>query len=188
MIQTREWQTGSDYSEIKELDQVPWYQNKTWHMTSEADIYWLKCKITFLYLLNIIQASCKHFASLTSISVGSCEHRHVSWEHQLLHVFHQQNYTEHRNTDLQLPAKQVFLNESITLPVAEPSDSTSAHGLTGTAAPDMLNTDTVQVQPSSLLLTISCHKERRFPMPRVHPVFMPLGIPLMISVFLLHKR
>lgn len=77
-------------------------------MTSEADIYWLKCKKTFLYLLNIIQASCKHFAPLMSISVDSCEHPHVSWEHQLLHVFHRQSYTKHRNTDLQLLAKQVF--------------------------------------------------------------------------------
>lgn len=73
MIQTREWQTGSDYSEIKELDQVPRYQNKTWHMASETDIYWLKCKKTFLYLLTIIQASCKHFASvsvLAAVSIG----------------------------------------------------------------------------------------------------------------------
>lgn len=67
MIQTREWQTGSDYSEIKELDQVLRYQNKTWHVASEADIYWLKCKKTFLYLLNIIQASFKHFAPLISV-------------------------------------------------------------------------------------------------------------------------
>lgn len=62
----------------------------------------------FLYLLNIIQASCMHFASLRSISVGSCEHRHVSWEHKLLHVFHQQSCTKHRNTDLQLLPKQDF--------------------------------------------------------------------------------
>lgn len=62
MIQTREWQTGSDYSEIKELDQVPRYQNKTWHMASEADIYWLKCKKTFSlftkYNSDLMQAFC----------------------------------------------------------------------------------------------------------------------------------
>lgn len=95
------------------------------------------------------------------------------------------------NTDIQIYSfypNKFSLNDSVTLPVAAASDGTAARGLTGTAAPEMLNTDTAQVQPSSLLLTISYHNQRRFPMPRVHPVFMPLGIPLMISVFLLHKR
>lgn len=95
------------------------------------------------------------------------------------------------NTEIQTYSfypNKIFLNRGITLPVAAASDGTAAHGLTGMAAPEILNTDTAQVQPSSLLPTISCHNERRFPMPRVHPVFMPLGIPLMISVFLLHKR
>lgn len=141
-----------------------------------------------LYLLNIIRASCKHFASLMNISVGRCEYQHVSWEHQLLHVFHQQSYTKHRKTGVQLLPKQVFFSWKHNSASSSSKDGTSAHGLAGTAAPETLNTGTAQVQPSSLLLTISCHNERRFPMPRVHPVFMPLGIPLMISVFLLHKR
>lgn len=47
MTQTREWQAGSDCSKIKELDQLPRYQNTTRSTASEADIYWFKGTETF---------------------------------------------------------------------------------------------------------------------------------------------
>lgn len=146
----------------------------------------------FLYILNLIQGSCKHFVSVTHISVGSCKHRYAPWGGQVSPCISPAKL--YQTLQYRPPAS----TQTSFFELKHSSDSSSSKSLTALLVTVWLAqllrgakhrhcSSSALVSANSNLLPL--WTARRFPVPHSGTPGIPAtGNSLMISVFLLHRR